>query len=328
MLRSLIPQSLTRKPTILVTETALADMTLEVLENPNIETAWGLVGFYFGDGETVIVSNVVRPDQAEVARQVARTNLGGDLQVQALNWLTANYQLIKTHRGVTTEAKYGFLFKGHSHHQLGFSGYSSTDFASLVESVEKDGLVVSIGPLANIKEHKHSVSSIRGSAGGVHVDIRHQVDFTFYYLSKKMLDAGQRVAMTVHPTVIKATDVFMPVPELGWQFIRRAEYLEQLRHLHAYGCTVNVVTRDAKAGPPLEVQFVVTKPGIWRGSLSIVTDSNFPNSSPTFEVLVPSGHSKVAFIWTNSPEKNSGDLWYKGEDLIEAVFRLEARGEL
>jgi hypothetical protein len=318
----------TRKPTVLVTEKALADMTLEVLENPDIETAWGLVGFIFGGGETVIVTNVVRPDPTEVARQYATTNLGGDQQVEALRWLTANYELIRSHKGVTTEATYGFLFKGHSHHQLGFSGYSSTDFSSLVESVEKDGLVVAIGPLANIREHKHTVAQIRGGLGGAKVDIHHQVDFTFYYLSQKMLAEGQRVATTVQPTIIKATDVFMPVPELGWQFVRRAEYLEQLRHLKAYGCSVNVVTRDAKAGPPLEVQFIVTKPGVWRGSLSIVTDSNFPASAPTFDVLSPTGPSKVAFLWVNSPEKQAGELWNKGEDLIESVFRLEARGQL
>lgn len=321
MLKNLFPNLQRTTPTLLVTEKVMRDMAQEVLDHPDTETAWGLAGFYFDGGNTVIVTNVIRPDSDEVSRKYTNANLGGDLQVEALRWLSANAHLIISTQHIQTNARYAYLFKGHSHHQLGYSVYSNVDHASILESVEKDGLEVAIGPLANIKAYRSGVV-------GPRVDGQYQVDFQFYYLSKKMLAAGQRTAIIVSPTIINETDVFMPIPQLGWQFSHREDYLEQLRQLKHYGCKVNVVTRDVVIGPPMEIQFIVSKPNVWRGSLSIATAADYPDTPPKFEVLSPSGPSKVAFLWITSPEKQKGELWNADEDFLESVFRLEARGEL
>lgn len=314
------------KPTIVVTKQAVEDMVAEVLAHPEIETAWGLYGLLMDDG-AVIVTGVLRPSESDVVRRYAAAALGGEQQANAVRWLSANYRAIRKGTKNQVGGRFAFLYKGHSHHGLGIDVYSGTDIRSIQEAVEVDGLEVAVGPLATLDVQGPRIHQSGRHEGTLVVTKSQRVWLRFYYLNRALMASGKRNPTLITPSVVEAKDV--PVlPPLGWQFTREDDYLEQLRHLQSYGCHVEVVFRDVTGGPPYEIQFLVQKHN-WRGMLSVVTSWDYPRTAPTFQVLPLSGREATeAGDYNGADHLLKGPLWRRGEDLIEAIFRLEARSEL
>lgn len=313
-------------PSVLVTKQAVNDMVVEVLSHPNIETAWGLFGLLMDDG-AVIVTGVLRPSETDVVRRYATAQLGGEHQASAVRWLSQNYQAMRKQGLTKASGRFAFLYKGHSHHVLGVDQYSGTDTASILEAVEVDGLKVAVGPLATLAVQNPSIRPSGRYSGTLVITQGQRVWLRFYYLDQAMVAQGQRAPILVTPTVVDVKDV--PVlPPLGWQFVREDDYLEQLRHLRNYGCSIEIVLRDITDGPPYEIQFIVQKPN-WRAVLSIVTTWDYPRTPPKFQVL-PVGDRAATETddYAGAAYLLEGPLWNPGEDLLEGLFRLEARGEL
>ncbi|OGM75466.1 hypothetical protein A3H19_03020 [Candidatus Woesebacteria bacterium RIFCSPLOWO2_12_FULL_39_9] len=313
------------EPIIFITKQALYEMVNEVLRFPEIETAWGLYGLIFPN-ETTLVTGILKASASDIVRKYATTTLGGNRQAEAVRWLSSNHKILKKMNVSPDEARFAFLFKGHSHHVLGVDSYSSQDHASIFEAVEKDGLEIAIGPLATLETKGPDVNYLASWRGTMVIDQSQRVWLRFYYLSRSMLENRVRRARLIDPIVVDAVDVPV-VPPLGWQFTREDDYLEQLRHIKNYGCQVQVILREIRNGPPFEVQFLVSKPN-WLGMLSIVTDWDFPKTAPTFQVLNPTKGSSEAGDYEGAKYLLEEPLWSPEFDLIEVVFRLEARGEL
>ncbi len=300
------------KPRLLMTNQVIAVMSAEVLAHRDIETGWGQYGLLL-DEVTTYLGGVIRPSADDIVRMYARTNVGGQKQADAVRWLQANHRLMATLGIVPRSARFAYLFKGHSHHHLGFGSFSGTDMGSILEAVEVDGLEVAIGTLATIDRLPETRVSAARQSGTIGITQQSKVWLRFYYLSRAMVQAGQREPILLRPEVVDIKDVPL-LPPLGWQFTREDDYLEQLRLFHSFGCAVQVFSREIRDGPPFEVQFLVSKAG-WKSTLSIITPWNYPEGAPTFQ-----------FVNGTSPV--TGELWYQGCDLIDGVFKLIAAGEL
>ncbi len=311
-------------PPVLVTRQVLEVMTAEVLAHPAIETAWGLYGVILPDG-SVIVAGVLRPTDTDIVRRVVTTEYGGQSAAARVAWLAANHKLMCDHGLNPNGARFSFLYKGHSHHTLAFDRYSMTDITSIREAVVDDGLEVAIGPLATIAVNGTVIKPIEDRKHGLRVIGGSEVKFRFYYFSKTMAAARRRLPVLVQPTVIDAADVPL-LPPMGWQFTQEDEYLEQLRHLRAMGCDVTILHRDIQAGPPYELQFIVKHPA-WRKMLSIVTAYDYPKTPPQF-AYVATGKEVPGSPFVGYPALLEGPLWQPGDDFLEVVLRLLARGEL
>ena len=313
------------EPLVSITRQAVFQMVDEALKYQDIETAWGLYGLIFPH-EIALVTGILRASSSDIVRHYATTTLGGDRQAEAVRWLSSNHKILKKMRASPEDARFAFLFKGHSHHKLGVDSYSAQDHASILEAVEQDGLEIAIGPLVTLATKGPNINYPASWKGTIVADQSQRVWLRFYYLSRSMLDANIRRAKLIDPILVDANDVPI-VPPLGWQFTNEDDYLEQLRHLKGYGCQVQVIFREIQNGPPFEIQFLITKPQ-WRGMLSIVTNWDFPKTAPTFQVLNPAKESSETGDYDVATDLPEGLLWNPGDDLILAVFRLEARGEL
>ncbi|QQG41831.1 MAG: hypothetical protein HYV90_00765 [Candidatus Woesebacteria bacterium] len=314
-----------KRPRILVTKGAAIAMVNEVLANPAIETGFGLWGVIMDDHQSVIVTHIIQPIPEDIEKGYAKLAFGGDGQKEALIWLTANEGLFRKKLGSKPGGKCAYLYKGHSHHTLNFNQYSGTDIQSIKDAINVDGLEVAVGPLVLILNPGDW--KFKATSGYVDVNEFTRVRIVFYYYSKAMAAMGITEPITVTPTIIEAKSAPM-LPPLGWQFTNDADYFEQLRHITNYGAEVEVSYRDVRDGPPQEIVFKVTKEKVWRGTLYIVTPWNYPEAAPKFSVDALEGKSATEQGDYNSKRLLEGPLWSPGEDLIEAIFKLEARGEL
>jgi len=317
-----------QRPKILITREVALEMAKETLDHSNIETAWGIYGLKSKDNQTVIITGILRPSGSDIVRNYATVKLGGEKLAQAVRWLSANHKLMK--KAGLTDAdgfRFGFLYMAHSHHGLGVDSYSHTDRASILGAVEVDGMDIAIGPLATIESLSMTVKPFRRKAGTISVVGGSRVNLRFYVMTKSMVEQGRKQPLLITPEIVDAVSV-PEMPPLGWHFTREADFDEQERLLQSYGCKVSVAYREIHDGPPYEIQFVITK-SIWRGVLSVITPWDYPNNPPIFKIINPSDKQSVA--QDNYPEPEhllAGDLWQPGWDIIDGVFRLEARGEL
>lgn len=312
-------------PMIFVPRQAAIDMANEAHEHSD-ETGWGMYGLVFA--ETVIfVAGVLRPQPSDIIRKHARTRVGGPSMGNAIKWLRKNHRFAKEFFKSDHPRQIVPLFKGHSHHRLGVRQFSSKDHESIVEAVEVDNLDVAISPLALIESDRPTVKKNNRLEGTIVVSEHRRVLLRFYYFSKTMLSRGKRKAILVNPIILDDIPAGLFIPPVGWQYAHEAEYLEQIRHLRNYGCNVNVLQREITDGPPFEIQFVVERPD-WIGTLSIVTAYDYPKTPPSVEVLLPEGESVCQQQFAHAPHLLEGPVWYKGDDFMDMVCRLMARGEL
>jgi len=319
------PQPTYILPKVYIANSAVYEMTREVLSNPGRETGWGLYGIIAKDRLTVYIVGVIRPAVADITRHYAATTLGGERLADSVRWLMANVELNKKN-GINIDGDFAFLYKGHSHHQLGYGQYSPTDKDSIKESVIKEGLELAIGPLATIDQTEMKI--INRFGGDISVNNSAKVKFTFYYYDRYMYEAGVVEPVVIKPTVLNARAV-PALPPLGWQFASDSDYMEQLRHLRAYGCNVKTSYRDTDNKPPFEIIFTVTR-NDWKGILVIETAWDFPRTLPKFKVVpnIPNKDSVCSLRYKGLEHLLEGPIWNRDEDFIEAIFRLEARGEL
>jgi hypothetical protein len=318
-------------PPVYITEVAAAEMYKETIRHYDIETGWGLYGLEFSDG-AILIYGTLLPLEEDIVRRTATTEVGGTDMVNALRWLKSNHELLlkhsKTARGVQPP-KFMFLWKGHSHHTMGLKQYSGTDNTSIIEAVEKDGMKVAIGPLANIIRHGIEVGYdsrfLSWSKDVLRVRSIGSVELRFHYFDRKMLELGYKRPILIAPILVKQESVPV-IPPLGWKFTDNTEYLEQKRHLKNYGCTVQVIHQDTDGKPPFEIKFVIKNPD-WVGqTLIIETSWNFPKDPPRWYVLPKGKKGRARY---KCPRHLLDDpLWTKGDDFIDLIFRLEARGYL
>lgn len=311
----------TSTPKLLITTEAAQDLAREALKFPNRETACGLVGLILSNG-TVAITGIIAPSAMDIIRNVATTQFGGENLAAATEWLQVNYGLI--HKKET--AKFAFLWKGHSHHQLGFDHFSSTDEESILDAVQKYGLEVAIGVLTLIDEDK-SVVHTEMQPGTLSVESDSSVRLRFYYLSREMVAQGITKPILLTPKVINAKSV-PALPSLPWQFTDEENFRRQIRQLEEYEARVVVLHRDVNGDPVQEVQFVVQKPS-WKGVLIITTNWDFPNTPPVVEVVSDTDPSKPGSEKHEvKTDKEGNPLWNPDTDFIDLVFRLEEMEEL
>lgn len=321
-------------PVVYVTAEAIQEMTSQVLDHPTEETAWGLYGFIF-PGRIALVAGVIHPIAADIQRGYATTECGGNHMADAFRWIVRNQKLTQTlqGRGIQEDAgKAAFLFKGHSHHELGLAYFSGEDVRSILKAVRVDGLEVAVGPLANIRKRNSQINrlspfSLLNSA--IRVVREAIVDYKFYYYDRYMHQ--QRIgAPTIVNAIVIKEQFTPPLPPLGWQFVRDADYLEQIRHLQRYGCTVKILYPNPDNRPPYEIRFVIKK-STWKGHLVITTGWDYPRKPPEFKVVPLQARTDAPQLpahLPNAAKLKRGRIWNPGEDFIEAIFRLEARGKL
>jgi hypothetical protein len=307
-------------PRLYVTKSALAEMNAEVMAHADIETAWGLYGFRFP--HAIFVVGVLRPAKGEVVRGYANAEAGGQEMANAMRWLHANDRLInKTVKAKNSQdGKFGFLYKGHSHHTLGFKQYSGTDQSSILEAVQKDRMEVAIGPLAMINTN---TSKFYGPPWSNEVSVSRatKVSFLFYMLTREMVEVyGYREAVIVRPIIVESIDTLL-IPPLGWEFVRDDDFKEQLRHLASWDCKVTVQHVDANGKPPLEIQFIIDR-GDFKSQLVITTDWNYPETAPSIMLIPKNGWMSMA----EANRQSKKTWWKKGDDFIDIIGRMVKEG--
>lgn len=326
-----LPIDIYSPPPVYITEVAAAAMYSETISHYDIETGWGLYGLRFGDG-AILIYGILKPFQSDVVRRTATTQVGGPDMANALRWLKSNHELLVKHSTTKEHVEppeFMFLWKGHSHHTMGLRQYSGTDVSSIVEAVEKDGMPLAIGPLANIIDYGIEVGYQNGffdlSKGVLKVRDLGSIELRFYYFDKKMLDLGYRMPVLISPIVVKKTSVPV-IPPLGWKFVDNSEYLEQIRHLRNYGCDLRIIHQDTDGKPPFEIKFLIRNPR-WVGqTLVIETSWNFPEEPPRWSIIPKAKKGRAS---SKCPRHLLDDpLWTRGDDFIDLILRLEARGYL
>lgn len=316
------PGPMPKLPKLYVTRHALLEMTTEVLAHPDTETAWGLYGFRYP--EAVFVVGVIRPVSSEVIRGYAHAEAGGIEMANAMHWLSVNEELINAKVGQSKpdHGKFTFLYKGHSHHTLGFTHYSSTDQESIYQVVKNDGLDIAIGPLAMIKSNGVTYSHATWS-NEVSCSRYSKVAFLMYMMTKEMIDAGYFEAVEVKPTIIDTVHTLL-VPPLGWEFARDDEFKAQIRNLKNFGCQVKVNHIDVNGKPPLEIQFVIDHKH-FKMALIITTDWNYPEVPPRI-MLMPKPGINMSMAEAN--RLSSRSWWTKGDDFIDIIGKMIEQGVL
>src|SRR3989339_573305 len=243
--------------------------------------------------------------------------------VNAMRWLHANERLINQHvKNGINQGKFGFLYKGHSHHTLGFGQYSSVDHSSIYQAVKDDGLEVAVGPLALIKSNGASFGHAPFMGNVVSASRYSRVEFVFYLLTKEMVEYGLPQAVVVRPTIIETVKTLL-VPPLGWEFAQNDEFKEQLRHLNSWGCQVKVNHIDSNGKPPLEIQFVIDRVG-FKATLVITTDWNYPEAPPRIQLLPKDG----SMTWEEANKISAMQWWSRGDDFIDIIGRMLSRSYL
>ena len=301
---------------VLITESAIEAMYAEGVKHPEIETAFDLAGFIDPQG-TAIVTTVIPPAPADIVRGIAHVKLGGEFQGLAIKWLSANAKLMKKCGIIAQDLSFSYLHSGHSHHQLGYKHYSGTDENTIVKMVEEIGLPVAVGPLLNLDPIGPTAKWQNTYSGEPSLLIvkGNRLYIKFYYFSRAMSEEGKRKPIVVIPKIIKDKEA-PPMPPLSWRYLTPKVFAEQLRHLESRGCQIQVVERDIQDGPPMETQFLLSHPR-WKSSILIVTPWNFPTTAPIFKLL-KEGKQETA----------TGIEWNPEMDLIDAILRLEEKGEL
>lgn len=309
-------------PRICITRQALFEMTNEVLAHPTIETAWGLYGFRYP--KVIFIVGVIRPVSGEVVRGYANAEAGGEEMANAMRWLYANEKLINVHvrGGKSGLGKFCFLYKGHSHHTLGYGQYSGTDHSSIYQAVKNDGMEIAIGPLALIRKNQVSYDQ---KLWGEEISCSRQseVAFLFYVMTKAMVDAGYTQGEKVKPTIVDTVHTLL-VPPLGWEFSKDDDFKEQLRHMKSFGYSVTVNHIDANGKPPMEIQFIIDDTS-FKQSLIITTDWNYPEVAPKIQLLPKKGSSMTM---TEANRLSALNWWNKGDDFIDVIGRMIQKGGL
>lgn len=316
-----------KAPPIFVLRSVLDEIHEEIRRFPKIETAWGGCGFRYPNG-SIIATNVLLPEEDEIVRSYAHVKIGGDEMGKTVAWLLVNdvvYQKIDAKmRG---SAVYDFTGYAHSHHGINVREHSSTDVKSVVESVTKEGLTVALSPLVYINKPEELIVKPSNRAGTLNCKAVGDFDIRFYYYSRMMADAGYTEALLVRPKVLETVKT-MRIPPLGWRFANGNDFREQVRHLTHFGATVDIRYQEFHGGPPYEIVFAVRKAN-WKAVLQIIVPWDYPTNAPRFVLgEIPNATASEQGDYVNAPDLLNGDLWHPGEDFIEAVFRLEARGEL
>jgi hypothetical protein len=312
-------------PKIFTHPLVLKHIFQEAAAHPGGETGWGHYGIHFPNGN-IIVTHTLLPTKSDVVREVAHVKVGGDEMGEAGRWLMHNDYVAKKQKKYASRGTFSFCGKGHSHHKLRYAKHSGTDTQTTIDMVKVDGFDVAVSTLVLIDEHEDMTFKHSGK-GLVSIKDTMRMTVMFYYYSKAMVEAGIDTPMLVTPKILQMHEVPM-IPPLGWRFASEGEYYEQMRHLKHYGATVHVRYQDVDNGPPMEILLTIQKPN-WKSVLQIVTPWDYPKSAPKF-VTFPS-QDKVATEVLDYAEADhllEGDIWNPGEDLIEAIFRLEARGKL
>ncbi len=276
-------------PTVTITRDAAFAMIEEVLAHPHEETAWGLYGYRNVHTDAITVLGILRPQNGDANRQYVTAHFGNDNYVQELGWLEAHYRFLLQEGKAPKDTAFEFLFKGHSHHTLGYKHYSGTDYGSLMDAVHM-GMPVALGPLANISINPTIFNQVEYEGDLKTVfHAEKDVTFTYYYYSRRLAQQGIRNPVTVHPKFVWKGPIELPT--MPWVMVKPDLYRNQMELLAAYECQVQQVW--VKRGSlPLKIQFLLSKP-YWSKLVVITTNYDYPNSVATCEIMDPNDRKNV-----------------------------------
>ena len=316
------------EPVVHITPAVIEQMADEVLRHPRRETAWGIVGVR--QNGTSIITGVVLPSASDVVRNFATASFGGTGAAERVQWLLSNWDYMKELGLNPDDTEFVIMYKGHSHHGLqpfGFPRYSGTDERSILEAVtDENGLDEAVGPLAVCSVSEPTIRLLHGKRG---ITYRRSaaVHFVFYYLSKKMVEAGITRPILIRPVLVDDPTQVPVTPPEGWHHAHEAEFQRELDLLQGYGCEVAVNYREIEGGPPYEIVLSVDR-NTWRNMLTITTFWDHPNTPPKFKVTELGRNRSPSTHFAGTPALLEGPIWEKGQPLLIAVFALEAGGKL
>ena len=320
------------QPTILLTRGAVLDTFRLVGEYPHIETSWGGAGIVFPEVDNfALITNIILPSSKEVSRGFSVTTIGGSHLATCVAWLQKQYPLIRPMAGNSpafyANTEYMFFSKGHSHHVLGLKQQSRTDEQSTMESVTVDGLSIAIAPLANIVSNPDEEISTNLFESCLSIRRNLKIELRLYFYNRTMANLRMPRPILVTPTVID--DVYAPkVPMTSWHLDSQGEYLSQIRQLATYGCRTKTINKVNSTNNGLNLQLMIEHP-MWSGVLMITTSDTYPNTRPDLKIVdlkKPTG-LRVQYHQEN-PKLKVGDVWSRGDTLLDIVMKHEARGLL
>lgn len=313
------------KPRLMVTEEAADDLVTEVIRYPGHENACGLVGLTFANG-SMAITGIIPASPMDIVRRESTAQFGGDTLAAAVEWMDINYGLLHP-EDVKAKAEFTFFWKAHTHQQLKYSHFSSTDNKSILDAVKKHGMQKAIGVLGIIDRMEGTKRSNLGRTG-LTAKRLFEVSLLFYYLDQEMVDRGQEEPILLTPKIIKAKNV-PALPPLPWSFTNEDSFKRQLRQLDEFGARVVPLYRDVDKDPIQELQFVIFKPGKWKGTLFITTDWDYPKSSPLIQVLSdidPTRPGKE--LHEVQLDIEGKPIWTPESDFLDVVLELEELKEL
>lgn len=313
------------KPNIIVTNRWIHDYAAEVMNHPHEETGRGIYGIVMDD-KTIFVLGLLVPTERDIIRGVSHVKIGGPDMKASIEWLEKNWNWAQKYTRSPIHGHFAFLSSGHSHHTLGVRSYSQTDKTSMLEYIRDDKLLAVVGVLANIEQNKYAFFSPALQPGVVGINRQWGVRLLFYYLDQDMVNNGATEPIAVTPRVIDVKDS-PPTPPLGWQHANIAAFNQQKKQLTDWGCTVGINHREFKTNEPLYIQFIIGHP-LWTGILNILTPWDYPINPPVIQVLPIPGTVYSPSEFQTVENLKTGPLWNQGDNLIEIIMRLRARGEL
>lgn len=145
------------KPRLMITDSAVEDLVTEVVRFPDHENAFGIVGLTFANG-SMVITGIIPPASMDIVRRESTAKFGGDDLAAAVEWMDTNYSLLHPD-DKDQKAEFTFFWKGHTHQQIRYPHYSSTDFQSILDAVKKYGMDKVVGVLGLIDRKEGSMRS-------------------------------------------------------------------------------------------------------------------------------------------------------------------------
>lgn len=308
----------------MITEEAADDLVTEVIRFPSHENACGIVGLTFTNG-SMAITGIIPAASMDIVRNESTAKFGGENLKAAVEWMETNFDLLHPD-DVKAKAEFTFFWKGHTHQQIKYPHYSSTDEQSILDAVKKYGMEKAVGVLGLI-DHKEDSLHANLVKTGLSGTRSFEVSLLFYYLDQKMVASGEEKPILLTPRIIKAKNV-PALPPLPWEFTNEDSFKRQIRQLDEFGARVVPLHRNVNGDAIQEVQFIITKPD-WNGNLIITTNWDYPKTPPLIQV--------ISDIDPRHPGKELHEvkldvegkpIWTHVSDFIDVVFELEKLKEL
>lgn len=299
-------------PIVVVPERVIAAMAAETKRYMTIETGESMVGIVIPPSESdpfrepiFFILGTIPADSAE--HHAAMFELGGDIQVRIFSWLSKNWNAMReVSRAKPSYLSYRWAQKvpggeipqlfdrpladlGDWHkHPGNMTHPSGGDLGTAIETLLDEGLNVRylIAPVTTVSEVPDTKVGWKDTLV-THSEGNFVMNISFSYLSRRMIQTGQRQFMTVIPNIVP-NDYLPQLPVLSWDLLDPELFQMEIKLLKDYGCTVEVIRQETRGGPPLEVCFSIKRQECerpWDYQLFVETPVGYPIDHPAVRII-------------------------------------------